>query len=209
MRNTLLGHGHSYVPSVLISTIKPGFGSDVYLKRSGVLAAYAVVPGNNAVLKPNKISLEGAGGVGTSGVTAMQFMEVTNMAHGHRVLNTGSGSLVVQAARATIGDGGFVVEPCSSVNEKNKISVIDYKQFPVVHDAIIDIVGKRPSPLPKKSLTYLNLNVIFIPGGDMPIIHDESGLFDVIRWQIGIKLAQWWPVILGGVPRKSAGIDDL
>jgi hypothetical protein len=46
-------------------------------------------------------------------VNAMQFMEVTNLKRGDRVLVTGAsggrGSLVVQASRATVGDGGLLV----------------------------------------------------------------------------------------------------
>lgn len=98
------------------------FGVDVLLKYNGVLAEYIILPADAVVRKPRNISLEGAGGIGACGVTAMQFMEVTNLNRGGRVLivgaSGGTGSLVVQAARATVGDEGHVVGICSGANEE-------------------------------------------------------------------------------------------
>jgi NADPH:quinone reductase-like Zn-dependent oxidoreductase len=99
-----------------------GLGFDVFMKYGGVLAEYIILPDHVVVRKPSNISFEGAGGIGASGITAMQFVEVTKLKHGDRVLITGAsggtGSLVVQAARATVGDGGLVVGTCSGANEQ-------------------------------------------------------------------------------------------
>ncbi len=99
-----------------------GFGSDVLRKYGGVLAEYVVLPDHVVVRKPSNVSLKGAACMGSSGVTAMQFVEVTHLKRGSRVLVTGAsggtGSLVVQAARATVGDEGLVVGTCSSTNEQ-------------------------------------------------------------------------------------------
>ena len=36
----------------------------------------------------------------------------------------------------------------------------------------------------------------------MPLIHGGGGLLEVIRWRLGIMIANRRPLILGGVPRK-------
>ena len=97
------------------------FGFDVLRKYGGVLAEYIILPDHVVVRKPSNISFDGAGGI-ASGITAMQFVELTSLKEGGRVLITGAsggtGSLVVQAARAVIGDGGLVVGTCSGANEQ-------------------------------------------------------------------------------------------
>ena len=36
----------------------------------------------------------------------------------------------------------------------------------------------------------------------MPRIHGGGNILDVVRWLLGIMIAQMTPLILGGVPRK-------
>ena len=97
-------------------------GSDMLMKLGGVLAEYIVLPDDFVARKPSNISLEGAGGMGSSGVTAVQWVDVTGLKEGDRVLVTGAsggtGSLMVQAARAAVGAGGVVVGTCSGANEQ-------------------------------------------------------------------------------------------
>ena len=37
----------------------------------------------------------------------------------------------------------------------------------------------------------------------MPLVHGGGNVLGVVRWVLGIRIAQWRPLILGGVPRKS------
>lgn len=99
-----------------------GFAADVSRKYGGVLAEYVVLPDHVVVRKPRNVSLRDVAGMGAGGVTAMQFAEVTGLKHSDRVLVTGAsggtGTLVVQAARAAVGDEGLVVGTCSAGNEQ-------------------------------------------------------------------------------------------
>jgi len=98
-----------------------GFAGDVSRKYGGVLAEYVILPDHVVVRKPANVSLRDVAGMGAGGITAMQFVEVTGLRRGDRVLITGAsggtGTLVVQAARAAVGDEGLVVGTCSSANE--------------------------------------------------------------------------------------------
>ena len=82
------------------------------MKYGGVLAEYIVLPDHFVACKPCNLSLEGAGRMGSFGVTVMQWLGLTGLKEGDRVLVTGAsggtGSLVVQAARAAVGDGGLL-----------------------------------------------------------------------------------------------------
>ncbi|KEF57614.1 uncharacterized protein A1O9_05532 [Exophiala aquamarina CBS 119918] len=199
-----------------------GFAADVSRKYGGVLAEYVVLPDHVVVRKPRNVSLRDIAGMGAGGVTAMQFVEVTKLKRGDRVLITGAsggtGTLVVQAARAAVGGEGLVVGTCSAANEHlvkelGVHEVIDYKQHPVLHeylsdqyssrpfDAIIDMVGEDNSNV-KNSSAYLKADGIFVFGGNMPLIHGGGTILEMIRWFIGIKIAQTMPLLLGGMPRK-------
>lgn len=95
----------------------------------------------------------------------------------------------------------------------DRYEAIDYKQHPVLHeyltkrysshpfDAIIDMVGEDNSIL-KNSSAYLKLNGMFVFGGNMPLIHGGGTILGMIRWFIGIKIAQTMPLFLGGMSRK-------
>jgi NADPH:quinone reductase-like Zn-dependent oxidoreductase len=54
----------------------------------------------------------------------------------------------------------------------------------------------------KNSSAYLKTDGIFVFGGNMPLIHGGGTILDMIRWFIGIKIAQTMPLFLGGMPRK-------
>lgn len=99
-----------------------GFAGDVLRKYGGVLAEYVALPDHVVARKPRNVPLKDIAGMGAGGVTAMQFAEVTDLKQGDRVLITGAsggtGTLVVQAARAAVGDDGLVVGTCSAANEQ-------------------------------------------------------------------------------------------
>lgn len=99
-----------------------GFAGDVLRKYGGVLAEQVILPDHVVVRKPRNVALKDIAGMGAGGVTAMQFAEVAGLKPGSRVLITGAsggtGTLVVQAARAIVGDDGLVVGTCSAANEQ-------------------------------------------------------------------------------------------
>lgn len=63
------------------------------------------------------------------------------------------------------------------------------------------MVGEDYSIL-ENSSAYLKPDGIFVFGGNMPLIHGGGTVLDMIRWFIGIKIAQTMPLFLGGMPRK-------
>ena len=101
-----------------------------------------------------------------------------------------------------------------TIDKSNAASdqVVDYKKHPVLHeylaekygsmpfDAIIDIVGENNSLL-KHSSAYLKSEGAFLVGGNMTLIHGGGTVLDLIRWLIGIRVAQKMPLFLGGMPR--------
>lgn len=99
-----------------------GFAGDILIKYGGVLSENVVLPAYVAARKPHHLPLEGAAGMGANGVAALQFMEVSKLKRGGRALITGAsggtGSLVVQAARAVVGEEGLVIGTCSGANEQ-------------------------------------------------------------------------------------------
>ena len=56
-----------------------GLGFDVFMKYGGVLAEYIILRGHVVICKPSTIPFEGAGGIGASEITVMQFVEITNL----------------------------------------------------------------------------------------------------------------------------------
>ncbi|EXJ91887.1 hypothetical protein A1O3_00437 [Capronia epimyces CBS 606.96] len=199
-----------------------GLAPPVMLKYGGTLAEYIVVPDESVVRKPPNLSFEGAGGIASNAVTAYQFVQVAALQQGSRVLITGAssgtGSIVVQAARAAVGNDGLVVGTCSAANEELVKSlgvheVIDYTKHAVLHshlaekysakpfDAIIDIVGGDWA-LYTQSPAYLKPDGIFVFGGNMSIVHGGASFLSVLAWALSIRIASRRPVILGGVPRK-------
>ncbi|KAK5062929.1 hypothetical protein LTR84_005005 [Exophiala bonariae] len=199
-----------------------GFAADVLRKYGGVLAEYVTLPDHVVVRRPNNVTLKDIAGMGAGGVTAMQFAEAAGLKKDDRVLITGAsggmGTLVIQAARAAVGDNGLVVGTCSAGNEQlvkelGVHQIVDYKKHKHLHkyltenyslepfDAIIDMVGEDYSIL-KNSSPYLKPDGIFIFGGNMPLIHGGGTVLDMIGWFIRIKIAQTMPLFLGGMPRK-------
>jgi NADPH:quinone reductase-like Zn-dependent oxidoreductase len=119
---TVVATGAEVEHVVVDDAVFGGFAADVLRKYGGVLAEYVVLPDNVVTRKPSNVSLKDIAGMGTGGVTAMQFAEAAELKQGDRVLITGAsggtGTLVVQAARAAVGDEGLVVGTCSAANEQ-------------------------------------------------------------------------------------------
>ncbi|KIX01214.1 uncharacterized protein Z518_08939 [Rhinocladiella mackenziei CBS 650.93] len=199
-----------------------GLPPNVFMKYGGTLAEHIILPDQVVVQKPRNLAFEGAGGIASNAVTALQFVEVAKLKKGGRVLITGAssgtGSIVIQAARAAVGEEGLVVGTCSGANEQLVKSlgvheVIDYTKCAVLHeylaqqygskrfDAIIDIVG-GDWDLYTKSPAYLKPDSTFIFGGNISIVHGGASFVSVVFWLLSIRIASRRPVILGGVPRK-------
>lgn len=119
---TIVGIGAQVEHVAVDDDVFGGFAADVLRRYGGVLAEYVILPDHVVVRKPTNVALQDLAGMGAGGVTAMQFAEVTGLKKGDRVLITGAsggtGTLVVQAARAAVGDEGLVVGTCSAANEQ-------------------------------------------------------------------------------------------
>jgi hypothetical protein len=91
--------------------------------------------------------------------------------------------------------------------------VIDYKLHPNLpaylaqqysskpFDAIIDNVGNDDT-LYTRSPSYLHPNGAFLAGGKMSVIHGTGGFLNLFSALFGFALHKFWPVTLGGTPRK-------
>jgi NADPH:quinone reductase-like Zn-dependent oxidoreductase len=91
-------------------------------KYNGLLVEYAILPAAHVVLKPPNISFAAAATLTCNGCTAVQFTELVNMKKGDRVLITGAsgglGTVMLQVARAVVGNEGTIVGTCSAANEE-------------------------------------------------------------------------------------------
>jgi len=86
----------------------------------GALAEYVAVPAENVCLKPDSVPYDQAAGLPIAGISALSVIDLAKLKLGYRVLVNGAsggiGSMVVQLAKATVGEDGKVVAVCSSKN---------------------------------------------------------------------------------------------
>jgi len=106
---------------------------------NGVLAEYVILPEATVVRRPLNAKPEEAAGLGGSGCTAIQFLElckllkierdvngddekIVSTGNGKRVLITagssGTGVIMVQLAKVLVGKEGRVVATCSEKNSR-------------------------------------------------------------------------------------------
>ena len=157
-----------------VTGFKPG--DEVMGFAAGSFAELAVVPEQNLVHKPPRLSFEEAAAVPISGVTALQALrDVGRMAPGQRVLIIGAaggvGTLAVQMAKAL---GGHVTGLCSTtkmelVRSIGADEVIDYTNQDFSDgsrhwDLIVDTAGRRSLPHLRRALAPQGTLVIV--GGD-------------------------------------------
>jgi reticulon-4-interacting protein 1, mitochondrial len=109
-----------------VSELKLGdevFGAQnfpTYFKHGGTLAEYLIMPAELVLHKPVNASMAEASGLAGVGCTAIQAAEAASLKPGDKVfVNGGSGglgSMMVQVARAVVGDSGQVIATCSGPN---------------------------------------------------------------------------------------------
>lgn len=92
------------------------------LKQNGAMQSYLVNPIRLLTRKPKNMSMIDASGLTGVGCTAIQSLEVAGVKRGDKVLVTGGsgglGSMLVQMAKAIVGETGVVVATCSGKNEE-------------------------------------------------------------------------------------------
>ena len=93
---------------------------DAY-RHNGTLQEYLVVSLPQMAKVPNAISFADASGFAACGCTAVQALRLVGVKSGGKVLITGGssglGSLLVQVAKALVGENGIVVATTSARNE--------------------------------------------------------------------------------------------
>lgn len=86
----------------------------------GTLAEYCPCPMQRLSEKPNNLSLAEAAALGANGITALQALDLSLLKKGGKVLinggSGGTGSMLVQCAKAVVGESGRVVATCSAAN---------------------------------------------------------------------------------------------
>jgi NADPH:quinone reductase-like Zn-dependent oxidoreductase len=132
-------------------------GDEVFGGRSGAFAEYVVAKEDRAIVrKPENVSFEQAGAVGTAALTALQGLrDHGGVEHGQRVLihgaSGGVGTYAVQIAKAL---GASVTAVCSPPNVEIARSlgadrVVDYTQEDFTlgderYDLVLDVAGTAP-----------------------------------------------------------------
>ncbi|EXJ77460.1 hypothetical protein A1O3_09686 [Capronia epimyces CBS 606.96] len=190
------------------------------LKYNGALQAYLVSPVSLLVQKPDSISMIDASGLSGVGCTALQSLEVAGVKPGHKVLVTGAsgglGSILVQTAKAVVGETGVVVTTCSGKNidlvkSLGADEVVDYTAHDPLHtyfekhhssapfDAIFDVAGTS-NTLYTASPSYLTKSGIYIQLGAIHLT--EGAWLSIISGFFTILLNRLLPTILGGTPRR-------
>ena len=131
-------------------------GDEVFGGRSGAWAEYVCVRAERAIAKkPENVTFEHAGAVGTAAITALQALrDKGGLVPGQRVLINGAsggvGTYAVQVAKAL---GAEVMAVCSTPNVEIARSVgadlvVDYRAEDVTqrgerYDLVLDIAGTR------------------------------------------------------------------
>ena len=153
-------------------------GDDVYGVCDGAFADYATARVETLAAKPASLTFEQAGGIPTSGCTALQALRDTGeIAAGERVLVIGAsggvGLLAVQIAKAL---GATVTGMCSTakmdlVGSAGADHVIDYTADEVTdsgqrYDLVLDLGGDRTLAALRRCLT---------PGGRLVLVGGEGG----------------------------------
>ena len=131
-------------------------GDEVFGGRSGAYAEYVAVKADRAIVrKPEGLTFEQAGAVGTAAITALQGLrDEGGLQPGQRVLINGAsggvGTYAVQIAKAL---GAEVTAVCSAPNVEIARSlgadlVVDYRSDDVTrrserYDLVLDIAGTR------------------------------------------------------------------
>ena len=130
-----------------VTDLQPG--DEVFgWSTAGTLAQYASVPADQLVRKPERLTMEQAASVPTSGITALQALrDIAHVQPGHTVLVTGAsggvGTFAVQIAKAF---GAEVTGVCSTtkvdmVRAIGANHVIDYTRTDFADD--IADVGRK------------------------------------------------------------------
>lgn len=86
-------------------------------KGYGTLAEYCPCPMQRLAGIPTNMSLAEAAVLGGNGVTAVQALDASGLRKGNKVLinggSGGTGSMMIQCAKAIVGENGCVVSTCS------------------------------------------------------------------------------------------------
>lgn len=149
-------------------------GDEVFGARSGAWAEYVCVRAERAIArKPEGVTFEHAGAVGTAAITALQGLrDQGGLQPGQRVLINGAsggvGTYAVQIAKAL---GGDVTAVCSTPNVEIARSlgadlVIDYRAEDVTqrserYDLVLDIAGTR---------SFSELRRVLEPGATVVVV---------------------------------------
>lgn len=91
----------------------------LHAKRGvGTLAEYCPCPVSRLARKPENMPFKEAAALAGNGVTALQSLDESNLKRGDKVLinggSGGTGSVMIQYAKAIVGETGRVVTTCSS-----------------------------------------------------------------------------------------------
>ncbi len=91
-----------------------------HFKHGGTMAEYVVSPADFVVPKPDNVSLQDAAGLAAMGCTVVQFIELSKIKNGDKVLITAAsgalGTLLVQSCKSVVGSSGRIVATCSGPN---------------------------------------------------------------------------------------------
>ena len=92
------------------------------LKGDGMLCEYVIVNADTVIKKPETMGMAASAGLAACGMTSVQCVNYVGLKRGQRVLITagsgGLGVLLVQVARAVVGEEGRVVATCSGRNRE-------------------------------------------------------------------------------------------
>jgi len=147
-----------------VTDLQPG--DEVFgWSTAGTLAQYASVPADQLVRKPERLTMEQAATVPTSGITALQALrDIAHVQPGHTVLVTGAsggvGTFAVQIAKLLDAE---VTGVCSTRNVElvralGAAHVIDYTRTDFTqagrrYDVILDNVEAQPLQAVRNALT--------------------------------------------------------
>ncbi|KAF9891692.1 zinc ion binding [Aspergillus nanangensis] len=194
----------------------------------GTLAEYCPCPMQRLIGIPINMSLAEAAGLGGNGITALQALDLSNLGKGDKVLinggSGGTGSMMIQCAKAIVGEEGCVVSTSSDVSfkmlkELGADKLIDYRRHDPLHtyllqehsespfDVIVDTVGVQS--LYSHCPGYLRENGRFINIGGMQV---KSTIASLLAFFWSQLYNAHWPAFLGGTPRwfrMLSGTPDL
>ncbi|KAH8885585.1 GroES-like protein [Thozetella sp. PMI_491] len=201
-------------------------------KGAGSLAEYLAVESAHIAVKPDAVPFDVASACAVSAATALVLLDAAELKPGAQVLVNsccgGIGNIATQLARKAVGPEGKIVGVCSASNEElakqlGCDEVVAYDQLPdnsslpdyiatkygleteiKGFDCIMDAFGSQL--LWHNSARYLKAGSQH-PYASVGVHAPVTVKFGAMLWSIwGMISNNFWPVWLGGVPRKNTQI---